>query len=130
MTLRLNSMVEYQALVARMKSKDVPAIPCEAPKESKFHSVITEALGIKFHSKKEARYFLELVCRQKAGEVLYFLRQVPFDLPGGVKYRIDFMEVHADGSIRWIDVKGVKTPMFIMKRKQVESLYPVKVEIV
>lgn len=127
MAFRLNSMVEYQALVARMKSKDAPPMPCEAPKESKFHSVITEALGIKFHSKKEARYFLELVCRQKAGDVLYFLRQVPFDLPGNVKYRIDFMEVHRDGSIHWIDVKGVKTPMFIMKRKQVEALYPVKI---
>ena len=128
MTLRLNSMVEYQALVARMKSKDVPAIPCEAPKESKFHSVITEALGIKFHSKKEARYFLELVCRQKAGEVKYFFRQVPIRLPGNTKYIVDFQEFHADGSVHYIDVKGKKTPAYIKNKKQVEALYPIIIE--
>lgn len=130
MTLRLNSMVEYQALVARMKSKDAPAIPCEAPKESKFHSVITEALGIKFHSKKEARYFLELVCRQKAGEILYFLRQVPFDLPGGVKHVVDFMLVKADGSIEFVEVKGRDLPMGKMKRKMVEDLYHISILMV
>ena len=57
MSLRLNSMIEYQALVARMKGKDAPpaatAIPEEAPRKSKFNAVITEALGIKFHSKRK-----------------------------------------------------------------------------
>jgi len=68
-----------------------------------------------------------LQARVFAGEVKYFLRQVPFDLVGGVKYRVDFMEVWADGSIHWIDVKGFKTQTYRMKRRMVEASYPVRI---
>lgn len=126
--LRLNNEIELKAIIHRMKHRDDPEIPQEVPKASKYHSVVTEALGIKFHSKKEARYYLELVCRQKAGEVRYFLLQVPFRLPGNTKYIVDFMEVHADGSIRYVDTKGFRTQTFKLKRKQVEALYPIIIE--
>jgi hypothetical protein len=58
------------------------------------------------------------------------LRQVPCDLPGNVKYRVDFLEFYPDGSVRFVDVKGMETPSFIMKKKQVEALYPVRIETV
>lgn len=96
----------------------------------KFHAVRTELDGIKFGSKKEAAYYVELKLRVKAGEVIFFHRQVPFDLPGSTKYFVDFLEIHADGTIHYIDVKGMSTPMFIMKKKQVESLYPIEIEVV
>lgn len=131
MTLRLNSEIELQALKARMrgnKGESAPSVPLEAPRKSKYNAVLTEALGIKFHSKKEARYFLELVCRQKAGDVTYFLSQVPIRLPGNTKYVVDFVEFHADGSVRYIDVKGCKTDMYKLKRKQVEALYPIVIK--
>lgn len=95
-------------------------------KPSKYHAILTECDGIKFQSKKEAKYYRELLCRVHAGEVAYFLRQVPFDL-FGVKYRVDFMEVLKDGSIRYVDVKGFRTSTYKSKRKQVETLYPVKI---
>jgi hypothetical protein len=116
---------QYQDYLSGNKSG--PEIAA-APKPNKFHAVLTECDGIKFSSKKEAKYYLELKSRVHLGEVLYFLRQVPFDLPGGIKYRIDFMEVLKDGSIHYIDVKGVRTPMYKLKRKQVESLYPVRIK--
>ena len=90
----------------------------------------TERDGIKFDSKKEAQYYDELKIRVKANEVLFFLRQVPFDLPGNVRYRVDFVEFLVDGNVRFIDVKGMKTKDFIMKKKQVESLYPVTIEVI
>ena len=86
-----------------------------------------ECDGIKFQSKKEAKYYRELLCRVHAGEVKYFLRQVPFHLKGGVKYLVDFMEVMADGKIRYVDVKGYKTKIYEVKRKLVEAVYPVKI---
>ena len=87
--------------------------------------------GITFDSKREARYFCELKLRVMSGEVRYFLRQVPFDLPGNTKYRIDFMEVHAnDESVHYIDVKGFETPAFRRSKKQVEALYPITIEVV
>lgn len=94
----------------------------------KYNAIKTELDGIKFDSKKEARYYSELKLRVKAGEIVFFLRQVPFDLPGNVKYRVDFQEFHTDGTIHFVDVKGVRTTDFIMKKKQVEALYPVKIE--
>ena len=61
---------------------------------------------------------------------MFFLRQVPFDLPGGVKYRADFMIFWADGSVTVEDVKGYDTPQSRLKRRQGEVLYPVKIELV
>ena len=95
----------------------------------KYHAKQTIRNGIKFQSKKEARYHDELLLRQKAGEVLFFLRQVPFDLPGGLKYRADFMEFWTNGSVKIIDVKGFKTKEFIRNKKMVEALYPIEIEI-
>lgn len=95
----------------------------------KFNAKPTEYDGRRFDSKKEARYAQGLDLRKKAGEIIFYLRQVPFDLPGGVKYRIDFVEFHTDGTVRFIDVKGYDTPMGKAKRKMVEDLYPVKIEL-
>jgi hypothetical protein len=101
-----------------------------AAKKHKFNARAVVIDNIRFDSLKEGRYYQELKLRVKAGEVLFFLRQVPFDLPGNVKYRLDFLEFHADGSAHYVDVKGVQTKEFIMKKKQVEALYPVIIEVV
>lgn len=111
---------------AQMMLKKGQPVTAPPPKPSKYRSIIEEYQGIKFQSKKEARYFRELQARVFAGEVKYFLRQVPFDL-FGVKYRVDFMEVLKDGRIRYVDVKGFRTATYKAKRKQVENIYPVKI---
>ena len=93
----------------------------------KFHAIPTEYNGIKFASKKEAKRYQQLLLLIKAGEVLFFLRQVPFHLPGNVKYLCDFVIFWANGEVSFEDVKGIKTPMYILKKKQVEALYPIKI---
>lgn len=119
-------------------------------KINKYNATITEIDGIKFRSKKEAKRYQELKLLQKAGEVLYFIRQPKFDLPGGVTYTADFLVVWKGSKkkdavwgvinpfLEFIefneicieDVKGMKTKEFIMKKKMVESLYPVKIEVI
>lgn len=94
----------------------------------KYGAVKTDLDGIRFDSKKEAKYYQELKLRQMAGEIVFFLRQVPFYLPGGVTYRVDFQEFHADGTVHFVDVKGMRTQSFIAKKKIVENLYPVEIE--
>jgi hypothetical protein len=94
----------------------------------KFNAKPTDLDGMRFDSRKEALYYQQLKARKAAGEVVFFLRQVPFHLAGGVIYRIDFVEFHADGTVHFVDVKGMKTDMYIMKKKQVEDLYPIKIE--
>jgi len=95
----------------------------------KFNARPTVADGIRFDSKKEARYYHDLKLLQQVGEIVFFLRQVPFHLPGGVVYRCDFQEFHKDGTVRFVDVKGVQTKDFKAKKKMVEALYPVTIEI-
>lgn len=93
----------------------------------KFRAVPTETDGIKFASKKEAKRYRELKALMLSGEILFFLRQVPFHLVGNVTYRCDFMIFWANGTVTIEDVKGMKTPMYILKKKQVEALYPIKI---
>lgn len=126
-------MAEFEAL--KNRNKKIPpglshdewlAAYQKQNKASKFNSVICEADNIKFRSKKERRRYLELKALQAAGEC-WFLRQVPFYLPGNTKYVLDFLIFWKNGTYTFEDTKGKRTPMFIMKKKQVESLYPVKI---
>lgn len=102
----------------------------------KYFSVRTEVDGINFHSKKEANYYKVLLQMRDRGDLLFFLRQVPLHLPGGVKYVVDFVEFWAPkfgeqaGVVKFVDVKGMVTPSFTMKKKMVESLYPIEIEVV
>ena len=93
----------------------------------KYHAQRTEVDGIKFASKKEARYFGQLRLAQKSGDLLFFLRQVPFHLPGGGRYVCDFMEFWKSGEVRVVDVKGFSTATYKAKRKIVEALYPITI---
>lgn len=90
----------------------------------KFNAIQTEIDGIKFASKAESRYYLYLKACQASGEVVGFLRQVPFHLQGGVKYVADFQVFYADGTVAFVDVKGVETPAFRSKMRQMKAAYP------
>ena len=114
---------EEYAKFLLQKGKPSPSV---APTPSKYHAVITECDGIKFRSKKEASRYRELACLKHAGEC-WFLRQVPFYLPGETKYLLDFMIFWKDGKVTCEDVKGKRLASFIKAKKQVEALYPVKI---
>ena len=96
----------------------------------KFGAVSCERDGKKFPSRLERRYYDSLEIRKKNGEVVFFLMQVPFHLPGGVKYVCDFQVFLSDGTVEFIDTKGRDTQMSIAKRKIVEDLYPVEIKII
>lgn len=93
----------------------------------KFNAIQVEKDGIKFPSKKEAKRYLQLKQLQALGEIIFFLRQVPFHLSGGVKYVCDFVIFWADGNVTIEDVKGIKTSIYIAKKKMVEATYPIKI---
>ncbi len=100
-----------------------------SPKKNKYGAKKTVVDGYRFDSIKEAKYYSQLKIRALAGgDVLFFLRQVPFHLPGNVIYRCDFQVFYKDGRIAFIDVKGHITKAFIRDKKQVEALYPVIIE--
>jgi hypothetical protein len=98
----------------------------------KFGAIETKKDGIRFPSRLEARYYEHLLMMRKSGELLEFLRQPLFDLPGKVTYRADFIEFWKDGTVRVVDVKGMPpTEAFRIKKRMVEELYPhFKIEVV
>lgn len=90
----------------------------------KFRAKPCEDDGMKFASLKERKRYRELKILQEKGEVVCFTRQVPWYLEGGVKYVCDFFVFWQDGTCAIEDVKGLKTPMYIAKKKAVEARYP------
>lgn len=96
----------------------------------KFHAERCERDEIKFSSKAERRFYDQLKLLQRSGDVLFFLMQVPFRLPAGIVYRADFMVFYADGNCEVIDVKGMETTEFKLKRKLLEENYPLTLKIV
>lgn len=105
-------------------------VPGAAPRRSKYAAQATEVDGIRFDSKAEARFYLQLKAQVEAGVVAYFLRQVPIHLPGRTRYVVDFLVFEASGRVRYIDVKGMETQTFRLKKRQVEDLYPIQIEVV
>ena len=61
---------------------------------------------------------------------MFFLRQVPFSLPGDNTYRADFMVFWEDGTVSVQDVKGVETEGFKIKRRLLEETYPFELEVI
>ena len=96
----------------------------------KFKNTPIEHDGHRFPSKLEGRYYLHLKEEVKSGRVVFFLMQVPFHLPNSTKYICDFAEFHSDGSVKFVDTKGFITDSFKLKKKWVESLYPVTIEVI
>lgn len=115
---------EFEAL----RKRDVNPIPRCQPRH-KFRASPSDEDGIRFASKKERSYYRGLKLRQKSGEVLFFLRQAPFHLPGNVRHIIDFIEFWTDGTVHFVEIKGFDTPLGKLKRKQVMDLYPINVEV-
>lgn len=93
----------------------------------KFKAQRTATDGISFASKKESGYYERLLLARRSGDLLFFLRQAPFHLPGGIRYVVDFIEFWKDGEVRFVDVKGFKTSEYLAKKKMVEALYPITI---
>jgi hypothetical protein len=98
-----------------------------APKEERTYNCIV------YQSKKESQKAAELDLLVKAGEIDFWLRQVPFLLPGGDKYVADFVtyEELKKASPRYklwiikiIEVKGMWTALAKNKFKRFKQAYP------
>lgn len=108
----------------------------EKKMKHKFGAKKCEVDGLKFPSKLERSYYMVLKKMKDAGLILFFLRQVPFLLPGNVTYRLDYMVFYAPtlkqefGDIEFVETKGYMTPDAAIKIKQTEDLYNIKIKIV
>lgn len=104
-------------------------------KQSKFGNKKTEYKGDMYDSKAEARYASELDtlknARFEAERVVTYERQVryPFEV-NGVKiatYVLDFKVTYADGRVEHVDVKGMRTDVYKMKKKLMLACYGIEI---
>ena len=82
----------------------------------KFNAVAVERDGFRFKSKMQRKRYDELKLAQTAGDVVMFLQEVPFRMPGTV-YWADFLVFWSNGTTTVEDVKGMETPRFKKIRK-------------
>ena len=129
---------DYQARQKRQALPCVPAVPSgvsvadmDRPKRNKYGNRRVEVDGIRFDSQKEARYYEELMLRYQAGDLKLVLLQVPFILPGPVKYYADFLTIDNDGRFEVIDVKSEatrKNRVYINKKKQMKAVWGIEIK--
>lgn len=113
-----------------MRKRSTPAATVPLKKKPKYRNVpAMSADGKRFDSKLERDYYEQLVLRWKAGDILWFVRQVNFELEGGVKYRCDFLVVTPAG-VDVVDTTGMLTRTKINKLKQVRARYGIEVQLV
>ena len=88
--------------------------------------------GIRFDSKHEAAVYQELMFRVKSGELRNVLLQVPFILPGGIRYVADFVTLTPDFRIEGVyDAKSEitrKNRVYINKRKQMKACWGIEIK--
>lgn len=106
----------------------------------KYNAKRTNIDGFNFASRKEACYYIYLLIEQKNGRIQSFKLQPKFTLLPAFKkinpisgreksfqalsYVADFEILHNNGYLEIVDVKGVLTEVFEMKRKIFEEKFP------
>ena len=101
---------------------------------SKYRAIPTVVDGIRFASKAEARHYGVLKLREKVGDITDLELQPEYPIVvNGVRvaiYRADFryMERTKHGLAQMIvDVKGMATPVYRLKKKLVEAIYEITI---
>lgn len=104
-------------------------------RNGKYNARKTAVDGFLFDSRAEAEYYSKLKLMQQAGEILRFELQPEYVLQEGfntrtgerirpVKYIADFHVYYTDGHEEVVDVKGMKTEVYKLKRKWFLHKYP------
>lgn len=102
-------------------------------KKSKYRAVKTEIDGIMFDSKREAARYQELRLLEQAGDIENLRLQIPYELiekskyGRSIKYVADF--VYSRNGLTVIeDAKGVRTPVYRLKKRMMAEKYGIKIE--
>lgn len=99
----------------------------------KYNNTKIRVDGRLFDSKAEAARWQELQLLERAGEIKELERQVEYELipkqkgERAVKYIADFRYIDHDGKTVVEDTKGVKTPVYILKRKLMLRVHGIRI---
>lgn len=96
--------------------------PESAKRRSKYNAKPTMLNGKRYASKHEAERAAQIRLLWQGHQIAAFAEQVEFLLPGGIRYRADFILLHRDGTFTVEDAKGVRTKDYIMKKKLMKEM--------
>ena len=99
-----------------------------AQNRNKYNARKTTVCGYTFDSRREAEIYLDLLSRKQAGEVLRIGLQPQYTLLEGftdnqgnrqkaITYTADFFVTFADGHSEVIEVKGMRTRDYLLRKK-------------
>ena len=97
-------------------------------KPNKYHARKTTVCGRTFDSKREAEVYLELLAQKQAGEIVRIGFQPSYTLLAGfvdntgkkqrpITYTADFFVTYTDGRSEVIEVKGMRTRDYLLRKK-------------
>ena len=100
----------------------------QSRKKNKYNARKTTVCGRTFDSKREAEIYLDLLSRKQAGAIVRIGLQPSYTLLEGFKdntgknqkpitYTADFLVTYADGHSEVIEVKGVRTRDYLLRKK-------------
>ena len=103
--------------------------------KSKFKNKKAEYNGRVYDSKREAQYAKELDLLRRAvhkeNKVIEWTPQVRYPLAVNNQkictYVLDFMVKYADGRVEYVDVKGVRTDVYKIKKKLMKAIYDIDI---
>lgn len=124
-----DQLADYQK---RLNSRIASSGPATVkPKPSKYGNHKVTIDGIKFDSKREGEHYRQLKMLEAAGRISNLTLQPSFELAPAVTiqgkkkraltYRADFQYTEK-GKIVVVDVKGMKTDVYILKRHLMKSV--------
>ena len=99
----------------------------------KYRNKKTSVDGIRFDSKREANRYMELKLLERAGIIKGLKRQVPYILIDksrygrAIKYVADFV-YYEYGKLVVEDVKGVRTPVYKLKKRLMAERFGIEVK--
>jgi len=136
---RLGAGARRQIALEQLEQARREALKLQAPakpvtkRRSKFGNVPVTLHGHRFASQAEGRYYLRLREREARGEIRELVCQPKYPMViGGIcigHYIADF-EYYQKGERVVVDVKGISTPVFRLKKRIIEALYDFKITVV
>lgn len=101
---------------------------------AKYNNRLTVVDGITFDSKKEAKRYRELKLLERGKEISELELQVSYELipkqkgERSVSYIADFRYKDRDGEVVVEDAKGVRTQVFIIKKKLMLWVHGIRIK--
>ena len=122
---------DYEARTGlKVKDPGAPSPPVQKARRNKYNARKTEYNGRVYDSAHEAEVAQQMDFRLRAGEIRGVIPQVEFILPGGVKYRADFVVLRNDGKYDVVDAKSEATrkdKAYRIKRRQMKEVLGIEI---